>query len=417
MKVDSQLRETGDVYPPAGSPRWSFRQGGHTPAPVCGRSDSLRAAGIDGGLVRQFAANLSPEQQMVITCLRRSLGQVDSSKADSPGEVRLDWREVSDLLLSQGLAPLAYPSLAALDSAVPDAVRANLRASYLAAAVREEVWLEPLLRRTLDALQGEGLEPIVLKGAALAYTAYPKPFLRTMGDIDLLLPREQVARASQTLQKIGLRANDVGPRTDHHLPMHYMSAGQLGVELHYDVLPASNPFAVNVEDLRSRSQAATLAHVSARVLSPADALHLACVHMSYAHRYRALPLRTLTDIMAITTSYRGKLDWDLFLAAAKSSRTAGAVYWPLVLSQAWLGAPVPESVLSEMAPSPVMRRLVGAVAEPRYILEGRAPASPGSDVLYSMLLNLSLYSGCAAAEQARVVWQGLFPSPQAVGHL
>jgi hypothetical protein len=56
----------------------------------------------------------------------------------------------------------------------------------------------------LSPLTDAGLEPVVLKGAALA-DRYPEPGLRPMEDIDLLLPREQIAEAIQTLVKEGWR--------------------------------------------------------------------------------------------------------------------------------------------------------------------------------------------------------------------
>src|SRR6187402_1512724 len=69
-------------------------------------------------------------------------------------------------------------------------VPAALRAAFDAAAHRE-VAVEALrhreTRRVLMALSEAGVPTLVLKGAALAYTHYPAPYLRARADTDLLV--------------------------------------------------------------------------------------------------------------------------------------------------------------------------------------------------------------------------------------
>src|SRR5205814_1722191 len=78
-----------------------------------------------------------------------------------------------------------------------------LRWHHLASALRHESSVGPVLWQALRALTAAGLEPIVLKGAALAYTAYPEPALRTHSDIDLLLGPDELPLASDVLAEAG----------------------------------------------------------------------------------------------------------------------------------------------------------------------------------------------------------------------
>lgn len=339
--------------------------------------------------------DLSAEQRAIVESVRRAFGQEEPSQIRGP----VDWAVVLSRASRHGLAPLVYSGLPSHPPLAPSPVRSMLRATYLGAVLRTEVWVEPTLRRVLALLTGSGLEPIVLKGAALAYLAYPEPAHRTLSDIDVLLPREHLRRASEILVESGFRIADEHPDADHHLQPHYADEGGVAVELHDRLLPERHPFTIDLDLLRDRSEIRHIAGVEGRVLAPADALLHTCVHLAYAHRYRWFPFRTFTDILAISTCCNGGLNWDLFLETVRRSRTAGAVYWPLRFSRAWVGAPIPDAVLSCLAPPTVSRRLVGAVAEPRYILDNDVPLERGSGALYRMLLDFSLYDARSTGEQ------------------
>jgi hypothetical protein len=141
------------------------------------------------------------------------------------------------------------------------------------------------------------------------------------------------------------------------------------------------------------------------------------VHLAYGHRYRWYPLRTLTDILALTSRGSDPVDWDVLLDTAKRTRTAGAIYWPLRLGQRWLDAPVPEHVLTRLAPPAATRRLIERVLETSYVLDDRTPPEWGANVLYNLVRELSLYGGCSGSAQAGAVITTLFPPRHAIRHL
>jgi len=360
-------------------------------------------------------ATLSPEQRLLAACIGQPFGIACLAQPESPRDTRLNWEVAADLASQHGLAPLVYAGLVKLDVAAPMEFHERLRAQSLGALVRSEAWIEPSLAAVLDVLQSHGLAPIVLKGAALAYTAYPEPAQRTFSDIDLLLPEEEVCRASGVLRERGFSLDDRAKAPEHHLAVHYVPDAPVGVELHCHLLPRPHPYAICLEQLRSRSRMARVAGVEARVLAPSDALLVACLHLSYTHRYRWFLLRALTDVLAITASNAKNVDWEGFFETVQRSRASGAVFWPLQLSRRWLDAPIPAWVLSGLAPSTMRRTLVNAVAEPCYLLDDEVPE--GSGVLYQLLLELSLYQGCSLGTQVRSVLRCLFPPPEAVGHL
>ena len=196
-----------------------------------------------------------------------------------------------------------------------------------------------------------------------------------------------------------------------------LAATDVGVELHFRVLPQSSPFLIDEAAFRDRSRLAEVAGVEARVLAPSDSLFLTALHLAYAHRYRWYPLRSLADMLSIANGPWLEVDWRLFLETVKRSGAAGAVYWPLRLCRDWLSASIPGFVLDALAPRAPIRHLVAAIATPRYFLAVDAPAGTGNAVLYNLLLGLSLHTGCSTMRQVNALLEGAFPPPDAVGHL
>jgi hypothetical protein len=355
--------------------------------------------------------SLAVEQQLILASVRGAFGQ-----DPPPVDQRVDWGRVLKLAEDQGLAALVHRGLTTLGVKVPHSVRAALRARHAQAALTTKLRLEPTLHSALATLKSLGLEPIVLKGAALAYLVYPSAAHRTLIDIDLLLPSDEIDRAGRGLVDVGFATASASLQGGHHhLPPYVLPQAQIAVELHHHLLPRPNPYAIGMDQLRDRSQFRDIAGIQARVLAPADTLHHVCIHLAYGHRYGWFPLRSLVDVLAIST--HAGLDWDVFVSDVQSSRTSGAVYWPLRLSRQWLGAPIPEPVLAHLAPPQSTRRLIEPVLESAYILDNRAPPGWGTEVLYNLLRELSLHAGCSVPEQADAVCRSLFPSPEAISHL
>ena len=107
----------------------------------------------------------------------------------------------------------------------PETLRAALtRHAYQEAAV--EMLRAAELRAVLAALAQQDLPVLLLKGAALAYTLYPEPHLRSRCDTDLLLPsREDAERAGRVLQPLGYQQTMAisGDLTFHELGCYKVS--------------------------------------------------------------------------------------------------------------------------------------------------------------------------------------------------
>jgi hypothetical protein len=83
-------------------------------------------------------------------------------------------------------------------------------------------------------------------------------------------------------------------------------------------------------------------------------LHL-CVHMAINHQFSMPWLRGLLDIHLLT---QHALDWAAIVERAKAWRIATPTWTVLALAVQLIGASVPESALTQLAPSPLRQRLI-----------------------------------------------------------
>ncbi len=239
-----------------------------------------------------------------------------------------------------------------LDAAAPDVLPPSVRAEWQPLARVAEfrlAWLDERLSQTLAALHAGGIGGVLLKGAALARTVYPSFVQRPMGDLDLLVPASEAARAHALLRAAGWKPEaadgDGGGYDGHHHLAPLVDARGTGValELHTALFPDGHPFALSADDIRAEAvDAGTRGTVpSTRHM----ALHL-CLHFAWSHQAEAGAWRTFRDLHTLAPT----LDWDAFAQAARDSRGASACWWTLRLARAASGLAVPEAVMAALRP-------------------------------------------------------------------
>ena len=185
----------------------------------------------------------------------------------------------ADLFVAQaareGLLPLLFEQ-----PQLPDTVKAALpRHAAQAALARARTALLLRALATLFGLLRD--EPFVLlKGADYATRLYPRPELRPMQDLDLLVPRQRLEAVCARLSAAGLRPRE--PRTAARAASSYyeraFSLGEVIVEVHQSFLQ------------RSRARIDYEAVWRRRVPRPADGLGTARLDDADAVAYHALSL-------------------------------------------------------------------------------------------------------------------------------
>ena len=172
---------------------------------------------------------------------------------------------------------------------------------------RVDVALEVLRRLELErvvlAMRAAGVQPLLMKGAALAYLHYPEPSLRPRYDTDLLVHPDDRDAVADTMRALGYRR---ATQTSGDLVMPqaaFEMTDRFGTchacDVHWKIANPQ-PFAniLPIDALRTRAVEVPALGTCARALGDLDALLLACIHR-VAHHDDSARLLWLYDIHLI----------------------------------------------------------------------------------------------------------------------
>jgi hypothetical protein len=266
-----------------------------------------------------------------------------------------DWAKVLRQAGVNGLTPLLYHRLKTVVPApqLPPPVLEHLRDAGVRSAA-QSLQISRELAQVLDGLRRHGIPVIALKGAHLGQVVYRSFALRTMCDLDVLVRREDLTRATEVLTGLSYApqyygVEEVDYAQHHHLrPM--ARPGGIRVEIHWNIVRPAVPFAVDLEGLWQRARRTEIAGVEALVLSPEDlVLHL-CLHASFSHKFR-VGLRACWDILEVVRHYRDAIDWDQVGRRARQWRIGKYAYLTLRLTREMLGADIPVAVIAALEPA------------------------------------------------------------------
>jgi len=173
--------------------------------------------------------------------------------------------------------------------------------------------------RILRLLEDASVPTLALKGLALGATVYPSPDLRTVSDLDILVPGKEVFRAMDALLQAGFLASPGRPRKPADLRANHAQVFSPPkrhdpiLDLHWHVLASARnddddaPFWAAARPLRI-GNAATLG------LGPEDQLLHALVHG--VRWTRMAHVRWVADATLILRATRGTFRTDHFLEAS-----------------------------------------------------------------------------------------------------
>lgn len=224
-----------------------------------------------------------------------------------------------------GLVPLLSERAAALHvPASPLVLDLRRRAMRDATA---DVLRERALVEALEALAAQGIRALVMKGADLAYSIYPRPDLRPRTDTDLLIAPADRANAASALAVLGYVA---APQSGGDLLM-YQEPFVLRrddaivhvIDLHWRVMnPQRFGDVLSFEESWEAGEPRPALSPSARGLTAVHALLLAAVHR-VAHHFDAARLIWSHDLHLLAPKLDTR-DWEAFTELAVSRNVAGA---------------------------------------------------------------------------------------------
>jgi len=272
---------------------------------------------------------------------------------------RSDYHGVSALLNEQLYRLESWPE--SLRQAIHD--RAIARAAW-------ELRHQQLLTRVHAALADIGVQPVLLKGTALAYALYPDPMLRARGDTDIIIPSTERRRVHDVLTTLGF-ALDMGVSGEFisyqaSYTFSQADTGTHSIDLHWKINNSellSRLF--SFDELLQRAIPLSKLCPEALGVSPVHALLLACMHRAtHKHNpyyvdgvayYSADRLIWLYDVHLLTKSL-SLTQWGEVVPLARDKGLCATCLDGMERSGTCFQAGYPECVLAALAASGAKER-------------------------------------------------------------
>lgn len=210
----------------------------------------------------------------------------------------------------------------------------------------------------LRACDTASYRPLLIKGAAMALLHYPAPHLRTMGDIDICIPRAHQSAFEAQLRALGFRQTSHMPaeffeRHHHSMPFRHPEWG-VWVEVHTRLFPPKSPLADDprfaLVSIEPQLRTLEVLGAPARVMSNELQLLYACTRwLEELDIERGL--FPVLDVVLLVHHQGHALNWDQVFEMLEGSPSMAitAVHVMLTYLHRWDVIPVPREVLDRLA--------------------------------------------------------------------
>ncbi len=254
---------------------------------------------------------------------------------------------------AHGILPVLCRELDSLQHLVPPDVQARLREDAQDIARRNLALVGELLQLS-ELLTRHHIPFLALKGPALALLAYGDPALRQFRDLDILVRRSDVTRASDVLTARGYQprlkltpAREAAFRAAFCEHEFARPDGML-VELHWAFFPRAFGFSLRFEDALAQGQPVRLGGSIVQTLGPEDLLVYLCAHGTY-HRW--VRLEWIVDVARLA-GRAAAIDWSQVLERARALGAARMLRVGLLLAHDLFAVRLPERVTRNLLSDP-----------------------------------------------------------------
>lgn len=321
--------------------------------------------------------NLSNENKLLLYCAQTKIPEYTLNEVKNLVTLPLNWEGVLKSAHWHGIASLLYQNLK-WSPGIPQEVIDQLKIAYYENMARN-MYLYAELRRILERFSEKGLDVIVLKGAALAEIVYGDIGLRQMGDIDLLIRKEELAYAEEIMSSLNYsiqmdsKSQELYRQNHFHLSPYVHRDKSIIVEIHHHII--NRLFHINIDKWWERARETEIANCKALTPSPEDMLLHLCLHL-FNHGYNKSLLRGICDISETLRYYEDGLNWTQFRDEVSKYGINKLVYSILYLVKRFyrIDSKLPDWL--ESTEVPIDLRLVSLVEKQVFIENGISSSFP-----------------------------------------
>lgn len=315
--------------------------------------------------------DLKPEELFIVNCLRTEFSGGGIHCFSKAGHPIISWDRVFETALQWNISPLLHRIIKSQShflspTDIPGHVVRDIEAAYIKTYVVNKADFGELLE-IIKIFDTAGIRVILLKGSHLAQFVYQDIGLRWMADIDILIRKEDLKKASELLVSMGYEYPDLEPavwddfgvkkevrdqasviewlKTDHMHLIYCNPTAIQSLEIHWGIARSASPFIIDTEGLWERAWVEEVDGVRLWVLSPEDLLLHLSLHDSYYHHLNLFGLRPCCDVAAVVRRFSRQIDWAQLQARAREWEIEKYLYLTLRLSRELLGSDIPVDFL------------------------------------------------------------------------
>jgi hypothetical protein len=295
----------------------------------------------------------------------RTLEQIARSGCHADDHVAIgeppaaDWEQLRGRIVANRLTGLAVASWGAGTLLLSEAQAEDLLERHREAMVWS-LLLEQRLLRIRDRFVSDDIPFVVLKGPAVAHTAYPDPSWRSFADLDLLVPAGYLRRACSSLRVMGF--SRLSPELRRGFDERFGKAithrgpDRIDVDLHRTL--AAGPFGVRIDAhvLHTSTDTFELAGTTMRRLDDTGLLLHSCIHAALGDDPPSL--HAIRDV--VQTAALPGVSWEWFAEQVERWRLVAVVDRAFGLVRRTLGITIDAAGELALRPAPDEVRLVGA---------------------------------------------------------
>jgi hypothetical protein len=322
--------------------------------------------------ISRFYKSYSREHEFLVQLLGRS--GLEQSLALQTAVPSVDWQRLLEITSPDLLAYLGYKiNEHGFISQCPARLRLEAGDARRATAAR---WLRLRfeLRKLVSEFARHRLDFLVLKGAVLAFIAYPDCSLRPVSDIDLLVRPENLAKALELIDEAGFRCpkrfeyahpatlkDFVVPGEEISLPLEKPDTQAL-IEVHTQLESAEPWFPVPTREVWERTQETDWNDARILILDPHEFLFHLVLHLARGHFF-SLGLRPLLDVHLWVERQEKLLDWELIAKECVRRGYGEWMYLTLKMVRDTFGTQIPAYFFDHVTSPPELDRLQGLAYE------------------------------------------------------
>ncbi|MDF2588851.1 MAG: hypothetical protein K0S41_2692 [Anaerocolumna sp.] len=324
------------------------------------------------------------------------------------------WNDIYEEALAHEVHTLIYPILSELPSDLrPDneIMIKWKRGTILSAS--EQIHHIEMVRMVLEKFHAEGIPVIALKGLVIR-DYYPQPDLRTMGDADLLIKKEDIKKAKKLLREMGYVKGEMSIK---HI--HYYHQNSLSLELHWISIDQDggkeSPNFTN--QIWEHVEKTTIGGVPVLKMSIEDQLLHLTIHALTHLRSSGIGLRQICDIVLFLEGNSNNINWNYIMIKADEYLIQNFISLLLTLCDQLFGYEIPDMVSDTMCaiPDTIIDILINEIIHSG--VYGRRTREQETNVRINKYINIANESTkTAGIYKLQHIVSFLFPSVQKLNY-